>query len=148
MIHADMLHFSDKGRNTRMPKTTTRQIRLVSSHRIASHRIASHRIASLRFASLLLSKWQLTNDEKSKGARVGEKRNDDRTPHDHSKLHSAVESCHHYSSHLHETSYSYHRHKEVVTQHSSFVYVSCDISNYVLRCVRPRYSYAGGCAEA
>ncbi len=25
MIHADMLHFSAKGRNTRMPNTTTRQ---------------------------------------------------------------------------------------------------------------------------
>ena len=32
MIHADMLHFSEKGRSTLMPKTTTRQdtqIRLV-----------------------------------------------------------------------------------------------------------------------
>ncbi len=50
-------------------------------------------------------------DEKSKGVRVDEKSNDDRTPHDHSKLHNAVESCHHYSSHQHEPPYSSHRYR-------------------------------------
>ena len=54
-------------------------------------------------------------DEKSKAARVDEKNNDDRTPHGHSKLHNAVESCYHYLSHPHEPPYSSHRYRMVGT---------------------------------
>jgi hypothetical protein len=50
-------------------------------------------------------------DQKSKAARVDEKNNDDRTPHGHSKLHDAVESCHHYLSRPHEPPYSSHRYR-------------------------------------
>ena len=50
-------------------------------------------------------------DEKSKAARVDEMNNDDRTPHGHSKLHNAVESCYHYLSHPHEPPYSSHRYR-------------------------------------